>query len=193
METGHVRAQPAAEIQKFPVKFPVFRERGRHGSRAGGNIEIALVEYLKPKGYLSPPEEPRRATGRAMTNKPEITLEFIAQQLGRVIADVAEIKADTAEIKAVQAEQSRDIALLRQDVTKLRNIQMGQEVKLDDVQDFCSRIAEGIERLRPPAVPPLGEGRVSEIRQMHSQINAVERKMAEFQARIEVLEGVRER
>jgi hypothetical protein len=115
-------------------------------------------------------------------------------------ADVAEIKTVQAEhthrideIKAVQAEHTRDIALLRQDVTKIRNVQMGQEVKLDDVQDYFSRIAEGVERLRPPAVPLLGEGRVTEILQMHSQINAVERKMAEFQARIEVLEGTRVR
>jgi hypothetical protein len=106
---------------------------------------------------------------------------------------IAPLEADVAEIKAVQAEHTRDIALLRQDVTKIRNVQMGQEVKLDDIQDYFSRIAEGVERLRPPAVPPLGEGRITEIRQMHSQINAVERKMAEFQARIEVLAGSRVR
>jgi chromosome segregation ATPase len=110
-----------------------------------------------------------------------------------VKADITEVKADIAEVTAVQAEQTRDISLLRQDVTQIRNFQMGQEVKLDDIQDYFSRIAEGVERLRPPALPPLGEGRITEIRQMHSQINAVERKMAEFQARIEVLEGSRMR
>ncbi len=113
--------------------------------------------------------------------------EVIAPVLDRV--GTVENKIDV--LGQVQAEQSNAIELLRQDVTKIRNVQMGQEVKLDDVQDYFSRIAEGMDRLRPPAVPPLGEGRITEIRQMHSQINAGERKMAELQARIEVLEGSR--
>jgi DNA repair exonuclease SbcCD ATPase subunit len=117
----------------------------------------------------------------------------VKADIAGVKADITEVKADIAEVTAVQAEQTRDISLLRQDVTQIRNFQMGQEVKLDDIQDYFSRIAEGVERLRPPALPPLGEGRITEIRQMHSQINAVERKMAEFQARIEVLEGSRMR
>lgn len=102
------------------------------------------------------------------------------------------IRADIIEMKAVQAEHGRGLAMLQQDVRILRNIQLGQEVKLDDIQDHIRRVAEGVERLRPPVVPQtLGEGRPTELRQLHSEFNALQRKTAELQARIEILEGLR--
>jgi prefoldin subunit 5 len=108
------------------------------------------------------------------------------------------MQASLAEMKADQdrnfARLDRSITLLRQDVTSIRNKQIGWEAILDDVQDHMRRIAEGMEALRPPAVPSvLGEGRPSELRQLHSEFNALQRKTAELQARIEVLEGTRER
>jgi chromosome segregation ATPase len=123
----------------------------------------------------------------------------VKSDVAEVKSDVAEVKSDVAEVKVVQAEhtrqlarQERSIAMLQQDVTKIRNVHLGQELKLDDIQDHIRRVALGIENLRPPAVPPtLGEGSPSELRVLHSEFNALQRKTAELQARIELLEGRR--
>jgi seryl-tRNA synthetase len=126
-------------------------------------------------------------------------LTAIRADIAEIKSDVAEVKSDVAEVKVVQAEhtrqlarQERSIAMLQQDVTKIRNVHLGQELKLDDIQDHIRRVALGIENLRPPAVPPtLGEGSPSELRVLHSEFNALQRKTAELQARIELLEGRR--
>jgi hypothetical protein len=164
--------------------------RDCQGGRSARGAPPAITLYRRTHDFR---DRDHLLTGaRAMTDE---DFEKIRVIMNEVIAPVLD-RVGTVENKIdvlgqVQAEQSNAIELLRQDVTKIRNVQMGQEVKLDDVQDYFSRIAEGMDRLRPPAVPPLGEGRITEIRQMHSQINAGERKMAELQARIEVLEGSR--
>ena len=98
-----------------------------------------------------------------------------------------------SSLDAMRTEHARDLAKLQQDFRGFRAVQLGQEIKLDDLQDHLRRIEEGIERLRPPAVPrTLGEGRPTELRQLHSELNALQRKTAELQGRIEVLEGTRE-
>jgi len=115
-----------------------------------------------------------------------------------ILGILTAMQAALAEMKAEHDRRfdklDRNIVMLQQDVTKLRNIQLGQEVKLDDIQDHIRRVAEGMEALRPPIVPPtLGEGRPTELRVLHSEFNALQRKTAELQARIEILEGTRER
>ena len=104
-----------------------------------------------------------------------------------------------APIEATLAEHSRQIALLirsaavlQQDVTKIRNSHIGQEVILDDVQDQTRKIALALDDLRRPAVKPIGEGGIAEIRQLYSELNSLQRKTAELQGRLEILEGRRE-
>lgn len=113
----------------------------------------------------------------------------ILELLGAIRTDIAQTKAEhDRRFSALD----RSIALLQQDVTKIRNKQLAQEIILDDIQDQARAIAQAMDDLRQPAVRPIGAGGLVEIRRLHSEMNALQRKHAELQARIEILEGTRE-
>lgn len=109
------------------------------------------------------------------------------------------MKTLLTEVRSAQAEHTqrfdrvdRDLASLHQEVGKVRNKQFAQEVILDDIQDQARAIVRAMDDLRQPAVKPIGAGGIAEIRQLNSELNALQRKHAELQARIEILEGTRE-
>jgi hypothetical protein len=124
-----------------------------------------------------------------MTDETDLTIRILRE----IQATQAEHTRTLAEHTRTLAEHTAEFAGIKETL-HLHGIRLDNHTEMfADVQDYFSRIAQGLEHLRPPAVPPLGEGSVTEIRQMHSQINAMDRKIAEFQARIEILEGVRNR
>jgi chromosome segregation ATPase len=113
----------------------------------------------------------------------------ILELLGAIRTDIAATKAEHDQRFSTL---DRSIAVLQQDVTKIRNKQFAQEVILDDIQNQARAIARAMDDLRQPAVKPVGTGGIAEIRQLNSELNALQRKHAELQVRIEILEGRRE-
>lgn len=95
-------------------------------------------------------------------------------------------------IQEAVAPVDRKISRIQQDVAGIRNKQFAQEVILDDIQEQARAIASAMDDLRPPAVKPIGTGGLQEIRRLHGELNALQRKTAELQGRLEVLEGTRE-